>query len=374
MSLPTRAHTARPTRSKRSTIRLLAGAAVIAVTLSVSACSGGLAGANTSKSLVVLNWKGYGSDQPWATAEFEKETGANVVHRYVSSETEMIELLRQSKGSIDVALPNFQFIGPAIRAGLIQPLDTSKLENFKDVYPQLLKIGEPAITSNGKTYGIPWVWGYSAIFYNKNTITTPPTTVADLWDPKYKGKVGLADDPTLNVLLAALYLHEDPAHPDLQKVTTALEALKANAGLITASTDELAKALASKTIEIGITASSTVGSLTGQGLPVAITIPHEGGIGWGDNWTIATGTTKKDLAYKWINFMTSKSFETKWASDPNGGSSAPANQNAGDSLSQAAHDRVGENPEVLDKLALQGPLPEEQLNAWINVWETVKAH
>lgn len=353
------------------TRRVAAAALAAGLAVTLAGCSSNLGGQDTSESLVVLNWKGYGSDQDWVTQAFEEKTGATVVHRYISSEAELIELLKQSDGSIDVALPNFQFIGPAIRDDLIEPLDESKLENFDDIYPVLRDQG--AFHNNGDLYGVPWVWGYSSIFYDTTKIASAPTTVADLWDPKYQGKVALPDDPTLAVLLASLYLGEDPANPDLDKVTTALLELKANTGLITSSIDEIAKAVTAGTIELGITGTSTASAMAAEGVPIGFTLPQEGAVGWGDTWTIAAGTKKSDLAYEWINYMTSVEFQSEWAEDPAGGSPAPSNELAGESLSAEAKDRVKEDPEVLSKLALQGPLPDDQLNAWIAVWESVKA-
>lgn len=350
---------------------ILTAATSAAVLLGTTACSGGLAGQDTSESLVVVNWSGYGSDLDWATKEFQEKTGAEVVHRYISSETELLELLRSGKGDIDVALPNFQFIGPAMDDKLIQPLDEAKLENFDEVVPVLAE--EEAFRRDGDLYGVPWVWGYSSVFYDTEEIKEAPSTVADLWDPKYKGKVALVDDATLNVLLAALYLGEDPNNPDLEKVEKALLDLKANSGLITTATEEVAKALSSDTVDIGIFHSSNVAQIAADGIPVELTLPKEGAVGWGDTWTIAADTQKEDLAYEWINFVTSSDFEKRWASDPEAGSPAPANQAAVEALDAESRDRVQADTKVLDKLALQAPLPQETLDAWVDLWERVKA-
>lgn len=357
--------------TRRQAIRAAAAALAGAAAFSAVGCSGGLAGQDTSESLVVLNWSGYGSDQDWVTKQFEEETGAKVVHRYISSETELIELLRSGKGDIDVALPNFQFIGPAIREKLIQPLDESKLEHFSEVVPALAD--SPAFRSDGKLYGIPWVWGYSSTFRNTDVVPEAPASLAVLWDKKYKGKVSMVDDATLNVLLASLYLGEDPANPDLKKVEAALRELKANSSLITQSTDELAKAISSGTVDLGIFHSSNIAQFQAEGLPVELSLPKEGAVGWGDTWTIAADTKKVDLAYKWINFVTSAKFQEKWASDPEGGSPAPANGVAIEALDAATRERVQADVSVLDKLTLQGPLPEKQLNDWVDLWERVKA-
>jgi spermidine/putrescine-binding protein len=362
-----RAHNPRQRVGRRLRALLLASAALVPVTL---AGCGGLSGkASDPQTLVVVNWKGYGSDQEWAVKEFEEKTGADVVHRYISSETEILQLLRDV--GVDVALPNFQFIGPAIREGLIQPLDAENLDTLNQIYPQLVQ--QPGVTTNGKLYGVPWVWGYSSVFYNTDVIKEAPRSVGDLWDPKHRGKVALTDDATLNVLLAALYLREDPADPDLAKVEDALIRLKENAGLITASPDELAKAITSRTVVIGIAAPSQVGSYIAEGLPVDITVPTEGAIGWGDTWAIAASSGKTDLAYQYINYMTSKGFLTRWAEDPAAASPSPANSEAVAALSSDARKRIKTDPATLSELTLQGPLPDSTLDAWVDVWEKVKA-
>jgi spermidine/putrescine-binding protein len=350
--------------------RAMAMAAALVIASTTAACGGLSSSGSDGQSLVVVNWKGYGSDLAWATERFEEKTGATVTHRYISSEAELVELLRNSRGSVDVALPNFQFIGPAIREGLIQKLDESRLESLNEVFPALAE--QDAFRSGGALYGVPWVWGYSSVFYNTEKIRTAPTTVADLWDPRYKGKVAMVDDATLNVLLACMYLGEDPSNPDLEKVKQALLDLKANSALITASPDELAKAIASETVTIGYVASSYVGGFQAEGLPVGFTVPEEGAVGWGDTWTIAAGTSKEDLAYKWVNLMTSSEFEAQWASDPAAGSPAPANEAAVAQLSDANRERLQADPATLGRLTLQGPMPDKQLNEWLDVWAEVK--
>ena len=39
----------------------------------------------------------------------------------------------------------------------------------------------------------PHIYSAQVILYNVNQVKTPPTSWADLWDPKWRGRVGLAD-------------------------------------------------------------------------------------------------------------------------------------------------------------------------------------
>jgi len=54
----------------------------------------------------VLNWKGWGTDEAWAVAEFEAMTGTNVVHDYMTSYPEAFAKLRTNPGFYDVAVMN----------------------------------------------------------------------------------------------------------------------------------------------------------------------------------------------------------------------------------------------------------------------------
>ncbi len=71
------------------------------------------------KELHVLNWQGYGSDEPWAIEQFEEMYDVKVVHDYFNSEDELLTKLRTSPGTYDVVLPNIAYVPPAIADGLL---------------------------------------------------------------------------------------------------------------------------------------------------------------------------------------------------------------------------------------------------------------
>ncbi|MDX1574851.1 MAG: hypothetical protein R3285_01580, partial [Kiloniellales bacterium] len=81
----------------------------------------------------VLNWQGYGTDEPWSLELFKEETGIDVVHDYFNSEQEMLTKLRTNPGAYDVVLINSAYTLQAADEGLIQPIDTSGMENFEDL-------------------------------------------------------------------------------------------------------------------------------------------------------------------------------------------------------------------------------------------------
>jgi spermidine/putrescine-binding protein len=361
------------TRRRRS--RLAAVAAVglaLMATGMISACGGGDAGSGNDKTLVVATWKGYGADLPWAVNEFQKRTGAKVVFQYFNSEQQLLQLLQTGGvGKVDVALPNLQFAQPAFERGLLEPIDTSRLRNYAQIYPKLRD--QAALRKGSDVYAVPWVWGYNDLYYDAKAVGRPIDSWSALWDPRFHGKVGWVDDATASVLIAAMYLGEDPYNPDLDKVRDALVELKRNVRVMYAAGDGLSKAVLSRSVSLGQGFASSTGSLIAEGQSITSVAPKEGAVGWQDNWAIVKDAPHSDLAYKWLDFMTSAEFLEHWAEDVDAGSPAPANEEAVKGLKKRTVVRTQSYPDRLDDLVMQKPMPQDQLSSWLSLWDEVKA-
>ncbi|HCF99812.1 MAG TPA: hypothetical protein DEV93_04645 [Chloroflexi bacterium] len=362
----------------RSTARRLTVAIgmAVAVGVTLSACSlSPNAASSGSNTLTVATWKGYGADLPWVAADFEKQTGATVKFQYIDSEANQLQLVSKANGSIDVALPNIQYLGTGIDQGIFQSLDTAKLTNYPNIYPDLANRAE--LRKDGKLYGLPWTWGSTGLFYDGSKISPTPDSLSVLWDPKYAGQIALIDDPTVLIPITALYLGEDPQNPDMSKVTPALQALKRNAKLIYSSTDDLAKAVTSGSIVAGIANASAIGGMIASKVSGSenfkYEVPKEGAVGWIDNWAISANTKNLDLAYKWLNYMTSDEFLSKWANSAADASPTPANKLVVDALLPATLQRLQATPDTISSLALQLPAPAARIQSWVDAWTQVKA-
>lgn len=358
----------------RRTTTAMLGAALALTTFVAAGCGGGGSSGDKEgdKTLVVANWKDYGSDMDWVTAEFEKQTGAKVVHQYFNSEDELLQMLRTGGvGKIDVVLPNLAYVQPGKNEGLLQPIDEGKLEHLDALIPEL--VNSEALVIDGKRYGVPWVWGATSLAYNPETAKGDTNSWSMLWDPANKGKVAFFDDPTTAVMTAALKLGLDPHKPDLDAVRKSLTELKANVRVNWSSADDWTKAYSSGAIVAGNLWSGLAGTQIANGDSIKFVIPAEGGVGWGDSWSLVKDAPHEQLAYDWINFMTSKEFQERWANDKDRSSPAPANMEAQKALTPETRDRIQAHPEWLKELALQTALPPETMQAWTELWQEVKA-
>ncbi|GMA94908.1 hypothetical protein GCM10025881_17320 [Pseudolysinimonas kribbensis] len=195
--------------------------------------------------------------------------------------------------------------------------------------------------------------------------------------PRVQGEIALIDDPTVLIPITAMYLGEDPQKPDMTKVAPALQALKDNSKVLYSSTDDLAKAISSGSVVAGVGNSDAIGGLITGGVTGAqnftYVIAKQGAVGWIDNWAIAAKTKKLDLAYKWLNYMTSSAFLKTWAENPADASPAPANKAVVDSLNPETVERLQANPDKVSSYSLQLPEPADVLQSWIDAWTKVKA-
>ncbi|HYM85885.1 MAG TPA: extracellular solute-binding protein, partial [Pseudoxanthomonas sp.] len=148
-------------------LRIL-GATIAACVL--AACGGKgddkAAAAGGEKNVNVYNWSDYIAED--TNANFEKKTGIKVTYDvFDSNEVLETKLLAGSSG-YDVIVPTLNFLGRQIQAGVFLPLDRSKIPNYANLDPVVMKSLENQ--DPGNKYGIPYMWGTTGIGYNVDKV------------------------------------------------------------------------------------------------------------------------------------------------------------------------------------------------------------
>jgi spermidine/putrescine transport system substrate-binding protein len=91
-----------------------------------------------------------------------------------------------------VTTNNSPALGELIANGWLLPLDQSRMPNFgKYASPQ---VRNPP-WDPGNVYTMAWQSGWTAVGYNSAVIPHPGHSVDVLFDPRYKGRVGMMSDP-----------------------------------------------------------------------------------------------------------------------------------------------------------------------------------
>lgn len=356
---------------KEKLVRSFIFGLVLVSMLTLAACSTAAPAAPAAKAtLVVVNWKDYGSDNPEAVKKFEEANNCTVVHEYMASEEELLTKIRTSApGKYDVILPNAAVLPLAIKDGLLEEIDITRVSNFSKIYKKFVDL--PESKKDGKFYALPWVWGSTAIAYNTKKVTDPVTSMAVLWDAKYKGHVGMRDDFNDAIMSAAIVLKQDPNNPsDLEAIKQKLIEQKPLNQTYWKTGDEWSKFFANEQIWIGLMWSGQAASMKKEGQPIGFVVPQDGAIGWVDNWAIVKGTKNKDLALKFIDYMISDEFQGNWVKS---GGPAPVNSKVGDALDEAFKKDAGITEADLNRLYFISYHEESVKKAWNELWQEVKA-
>src|SRR5690242_5925701 len=158
---------------------------ILAVSLACGACG------KKEDSLSLLVWEGY-SDET-AVHDFEVSHHCKVSASYMGSSDELVAKLRGgSAGNYDVISPSSDVATMIATTSLAEPLDLTRIPTYSQLSSQLTSL--PLVKANGKTYGVPFMWGPDPLIYDTTAFPRPPESWTVFWDQKYRGKISVWDD------------------------------------------------------------------------------------------------------------------------------------------------------------------------------------
>ena len=240
---------------------------------------------------------------------FKQATGATVTQSIILG-TDQVSRLVAAKGNkppFDVAFFDAPQVIDAVREGLIVEYPASKSPNFKELLPSAQDKWGPKITMQ-----------VIGIGYNPKKITAPPTSWDDLLDPKYKGRVGLT---ALNSQLGIAFLAEvnrlkggtdenfDPAFKFLAE-------LLPNVGAIAANLGAYATLWQQEQVDIAPYNFNFVQTLKAKDVPVELSIPASGPVGWSTSLHLVANAAEPDLAVKYIDLHLSAPIQEQLLKPP----------------------------------------------------------
>lgn len=240
---------------------------------------------------------------------FRKRTGAELTQAVMLA-TEQIAKLTAAKGGtppFDVAILDEGPALNAIKLGLIDKYDASKSPNYKDLLPAFQDAWGPSITMQ-----------CIGIAYNPKRVKEVPTSWDDLWDPKYKGKVGIT---SLASTLGTAFLvdinrlaggDEGNIEPGFQKLKTLLP----NVGAVSANFGAHAALFQQEEVDIGVHNFNFVQTLKAKGVSVEFVRVKSGTPGWRTTMHVVTGAQQPDLAHTYIDSHLAADLQSEMQKEP----------------------------------------------------------
>jgi putative spermidine/putrescine transport system substrate-binding protein len=282
---------------------LAAGAAAFAA---ASAGLPGRAARAQAKQVVVGTWGGdYGEllrqniDAPLMGPQ-----GIEVLQDVANADprkTKMLAERQARRGTFDVSCLSDTDMHMMAQQNTLDTLDAAKLPRAGNVVAGLRK-----------PYAVPHIYSALVLLYNPDKVAAPPKGFADMWDPKYRGRVGFSDILyTTNTFAAAMA--GGGGFGDYEPAKRKLMELRSLDAKIYPSNEALAAAL--KGEEVWLTPMWLARGYMWQkaGIPLRHVVPQEGAYAIVFEAAVPRNSRNKDNAYAYLNAMLQPQAQTAFA-------------------------------------------------------------
>ncbi len=248
-------------------------------------------------------WAGY--DVPELLGGYIEKYGGLPEFSYIGSEDESFAKLRAGFAP-DLMHPGNYNVQRWHDAGLLRPIDTSRISNWPHVFDSLKGMAGTVI--DGERFYVPSEFGNSSVVYRTDLVDKKyqeEESWAILYDEDYARKIAFYDSSGGVVEIAARVLGYDNIFSltDAQLAEVKKLAIKQRDLLRFYWTDvtQVEQALAAGEIVAAYAWNQSLVSLKKQGLPVAMMVPKEGIFTWVAGFVMHKDCKDEQAAYDMID-------------------------------------------------------------------------
>jgi spermidine/putrescine transport system substrate-binding protein len=254
----------------------------------------------TSTDLHLLEWNGY--QHPQFFPEYMAKYGRPPAFTFFDNADNAMKRMRTGYQVDLVHLCTGQ-LSQSKDAGLIRPIDTSRIPRWSTITPELLDL--PDVRMEGEHWMVPWEWGYSTVAYNPNVIDIENPSYEMFIDPQFKGKTALTSDITVNFIIAGVIAGwADPLDPTEEEMDEAPEIftkMLENARFIWTDGTQMEQAWAAGDVSISYIFGSATRRMRKEGLDNVVVEPLQT---WMCGLAVSTnGRASDEEVYDYLNAM-----------------------------------------------------------------------
>ncbi|HEY2599872.1 MAG TPA: spermidine/putrescine ABC transporter substrate-binding protein [Candidatus Dormibacteraeota bacterium] len=244
--------------------------------------------------------------------QFTKETSIKVnysepIQDNNSFFAKVAPMLQQSQsiGYDIIVVTNGIFLTDYMLKGWLTELDPTKLPNFTQYAATRVQARD---FDTGNKFTIPWQSGFTGIGYNPKLTGREITSYSDLFDPAFKGKVGMLSEnqDTGNLALIGMGIKPETSTPkDWQKAADKLKSQR-DQGIVRKYYDQsYIDALSKGETALSMAWSGDIfqANLSAGNNNLKFVIPSEGGVIWTDNMCIPLGASHPVDAITYMNWV-----------------------------------------------------------------------
>lgn len=255
--------------------------------------------------LNVYNWGEYisdGSDDSVdVIKEFEEISGIKVNYTLFDTNEDMYAKVVHGGSQYDIIIPSDYMIARLIDEDRLEKLDFDKIPNISlidDKYRYTDFDPEGA-------YTVPYTWGMVGLVYNTKHVTAEEASTWDiLWNEKFKGKVLMFGNSRDAFGIALKKLGYSLNTENLEEIDKAADALKAQKAINQMyAMDQTFDKMANENAYAAPYYAGDCLTMMERNENLAFAYPKEGVNQFIDSVCIPKGTTNKDAAEAFINFL-----------------------------------------------------------------------
>ncbi len=355
-------------RNSRAVGTIAAAAAVLSASVAVTQAQ--------DSGLVVFDWAGY--EDPAFHPSYVEKHGASPTFAFFGDEEEAFGKLMAGFRA-DVAHPCSQSVTKWRDAGLLAPLDTSRIEHWDDVVEGIAAMPGFMTTADGQAWIVPFEWGNTGVIYNTERVDEAELqSLRALADPRFEGRVSIGDNVDDAYALASLAIGltdwTGMSDAQFEEASQFLRDVHRNVRLYWTDNTELSQAMAGGEVDVAWAWNETVTTLAADGFPVAMKKDTDEGLStWVCGYVhLAGGGGDVDKIYDYLNAVLSPDVTEYIVADWGYGH---ANGTAMDTLPAELLEETGygDVDAFVDRTLFQSPVPAELKMRMIEEFERIKA-
>ncbi|MEP7262584.1 MAG: extracellular solute-binding protein [Usitatibacter sp.] len=250
-----------------------------------------------NKQIVISNWGGDWSDRTvkFIEAPLLESKGWKIVRDLNTAPQRRTKLVAEKnlpRGSLDVAHVSISDAVYVHNNGAIANIDFKKIPNASDLVKEITT-----------PFFLPWLYSTWEIVYNPTQIKTPPTSLAELWNPAYAGRVGVTNQHYQDYIQMASLLASGKLHDFEAAKKKLLELKRINKPRVYESHQQIAAGFKAGEIWIACNYRARALQFQHDGIPVDVAFPQEGAALQTFGAVLPKKTTNLAGAYAYMNAL-----------------------------------------------------------------------
>ncbi len=185
-------------------------------------------------------------------------------------------------------------------------LETLPLDQVPNAANLRADLQNPSWDPTGE-YSLPWQTGFAGIAYNSDVTGREITSVDDLFDPEFAGRVGALTEMRDTIGVIAMSLGIDistlSTFAEAQPAFDKLQEAKDSGQIRRFHGNDYFDDLSNGNLAITIGWSGDVAALARDNPAVKFVFPESGATSWADTMVIPKGASSIDAAAQWMNFV-----------------------------------------------------------------------